>query len=192
MPSASARAVSRVELRTGAEDVGAEPVVEGHRAEEHVDPLVADEPADESDPTGTRSGAHGPAARNRSTSTPRGRSSHSPVESLAPEDLTRLRVARVGPGRPAQGGPLQPAERRRVPLLDVLGRGEDEGHARGPQPAQDHDLGDGQPERLLVQIDQVPVPGSEQPPQRPRVVEEEIRMPAHRAHRFDEGIAVAR
>ena len=71
-------------------------------------------------------------------------------------------------GGVAQGPPLQPAERRRVALVDVLGGVEDVRRALPAQPPQQQDLGGRQREGLLVDVDDVVGP-AERAPQRERV-----------------------
>ena len=100
------------------------------------------------------------------------------AQTLPGEDLTGLGVADVRPGRAAQGDSLEPAKGDRVALVDVLRGVED---VRGPQPAQgaeQEDLGDGEAARLLVEVEEVPVL-AEEPPHRPGVVGEGVRVVPH-------------
>ncbi|VTR78151.1 hypothetical protein CHMI_02927 [Cellulomonas hominis] len=99
---------------------------------------------------------------------------------LAAEHLAGLGVADADRAGAAQGEPLPPPERRRVPLVEVLRGVQD---VRGADPAQrpeQQDLGGGERRGLLVQVQDVPVL-AERPPDRPRVVEEHVRVRAEGA-----------
>ena len=103
-----------------------------------------------------------------------------PGEPLALADAARLGVAHAQRGGVAQGPPLEPAERRWVALVDVLGGVQDVRRPLAAQPPQQQDLGRRQGERLLVDVDDVVRP-PEGAPQRQRRVHEEGRVASPRA-----------
>ena len=119
-------------------------------------------------------GPTGPGEK-RSVSTPSGIRVAAPGKPLALADAAGLGVADAQPGGVAQRPPLEPAERRRVALVDVLGGVQDVRRPLAAQPPQQQDLGGRQGERLLVDVDDVVRP-AEGAPQRQRRVDEQRRV----------------
>ena len=145
-------------------------------------------------PTRSRSGGGGRSAgRNRATSTPRGSSSELARQALAAQDLAGLGVAGVGARRPGAGDQRSIHRNGGGYRLSMFWAEHTRNGVRGPRSrAQRQDLGHGQPERLLVQVDEVPAAVAEEAPQRPGVEEEQVGVAAERPHRHGEVVAVRR
>ena len=109
-------------------------------------------------------------------------------EALAPDDAAGGGVADRHAGGVAEGPALQPAKRRRVPLVDVLGGIEQERLVAAAQEAQEKDLGGGQAAGLLADVEHVPRP-AEEPPEGTGVEDEQARMPPEGPHPGDESVA---
>src|SRR5690606_28743126 len=77
-------------------------------------------------------------------------------EPLPPHDATGLVVADLDPSRMPQCPSLQPAERDRIALMEVLGRIEYVWRTVAPESPDREDLRRRERERLLMDVDHVP------------------------------------
>ncbi len=169
----------------GPVDLGAQTGVAGNRLQEDGHPLVGDEPSHVSHPQ--LAGGRVPVDRVEPVDIDaEGEQLEFPGEASAPQDPPGLEIAGVRTCRPPERPPLEPPEGRRVALLEVLGGADQEGCAARPQPAEDEHLGHGEPEGLLVYVDEIPPPPAEQAPERPGIEEEQIGVAPERANRDDE------
>jgi len=108
------------------------------------------------------------------------------------DDAGRVGAARRNAGCLAERRSLEPAERHGVALAEVLRRIEHHGHAAcaAAQGTQQEDLGGREGERLLVEVQDVPV-FAERSPDRTRVVNEEGGVVTNRSD-ADHVLALAR
>ncbi len=188
-PERTGQGLQSTRLGSGPEDLRGEPTVVSHRPEQDVNTFVDDEPADEADSKvrSRRRPVDGVEAFDVDTE---GQEPPHSSEPFPTQDLPGLGVAGVRPGGPPQGPTLEPAERHRIPLVDVLGRRHEEGEVRRADSPQHQHLGDGQAEWFFVHVEQIPRSGSEEPPQRTGIVEEEVRMSADRTDSLGEPVAL--
>ena len=105
-------------------------------------------------------------------------------QALALADAAGLAVADAQPGGVAQRPAFEPPEGDGVALVDVLCGVEDVRRPLAAQPAQQQDLGRGERERLLLDVDDV-VGAAEGPPEGERGVDEERGVPSPGAQTGD-------
>ncbi|MEI2779510.1 MAG: hypothetical protein V9G19_26845 [Tetrasphaera sp.] len=147
------------------------------RLEEHVQPLVALQPPDIADVDDLVVGL-GEIALVGSEQfgvEAEGDDPDRTAHALDPQDAGDRIAARIGARRVSHRPELDPAKGDREALEDVLRRVEDIGGRLAPQQLKEQHFGDGQGERLLVDVDDIPGL-RQQPPQLARVIEEDRRV----------------
>ena len=113
-------------------------------------------------------------------------------KTLPAKDLTRVVVAHVRPSGAAKRRPLDPTKRQRKALLDVLRSVEGDRRLLSRQAKKQTHFQCGETRRLLMNVDDLRAMCPQRPPDRPRVVQEHVRMTTDRACTAHEPLIVGR
>jgi hypothetical protein len=113
------------------------------------------------------------------------------TKALASKDLTSLAIAHVCASGSSQRGALDPSERWRESLLDVLRAVEGDGRAAvAGESRHDANLPCRKARRLLVDVDHIEATAAQRSPDRTRVVGEYVGMTPERPSPHEEVVAL--